>query len=251
MQQIIAMGGGGFTMEPGNQLLDAYVVQQVSKPRPRICFVPTASADNDNYVRRFYQTFCELDCRPSHLSLFQVPTQDLESFVMDHDAIYVGGGNTYNMLVLWRAWELDRIFRLALEEGVVLAGLSAGSVCWFEQCVTDSFTPPGSSTLHPLDCLGYLSGSHCPHYHGEPTRRPEYHRLISESKLGAGWAADDGAALHFVDGELRRVVSSRPAAAAYRVEPGDTEVTERVCDVQYLGETTSVGDNTRSRPQTR
>lgn len=235
MQQIIGMGGGGFTMEPDNLLLDEYVLSQTPAPNPKICFLPTAGADSAQYIQDFHQAFARFQCRPDHLSLFQVPTRDLESFVLDHDAIYVGGGNTFNMLVLWRAWGLDKILRKAYEASVVLAGLSAGSVCWFEQCVTDSFTPAGGADLAPLDCLGFLPGSHCPHYHGQPTRRPEYHRLVASGELGDGWAADDGAALHFIDGELSSIVSSRPEALAYRVERRGEGVVERVAEVRYLG----------------
>lgn len=235
MQQIIAMGGGGFTMEPDNPLLDAYVVEQTPAANPKVLFIPTASGDSRAYVEAFYEAFGRFECRPGHLALFRVPTRDLESFVLEHDAIYVGGGNTYCMLELWRAWELDRILRRALDQGVVLAGLSAGSVCWFEQCVTDSFAPPESPTLEPMDCLGFLPGSHCPHYHGEPTRRSEYHRLVAAGELADGWAADDGAALHFIDGELRSIVSSRPDAAVYRVERSGDAVVEARWDADYLG----------------
>jgi peptidase E len=140
------------------------------------------------------------------------PTRDLEAFVMEQDVIYVGGGSTRNLMVLWREWGLDKIFRKAYHAGKILGGVSAGMNCWFEQCVTDSI----SVNLDPLDCLGFLPGSCCPHYDGEPHRRPRYREMIEAGQLRAGYAADDGAALHFIDDGLHKVVASRPNARAYR-----------------------------------
>lgn len=231
MRQIIAMGGGGFSMEPDNPLLDRYILQQSGKRTPKVCFVPTASGDAEGYIQRFYAAFRQLDCEPSHLSLFKPPTYDLESFVLEKDVIYVGGGNTKNLLALWREWGLDRIMRKAWEEGVVLAGISAGSLCWFEEGVTDSF----GTRLDRIACLGLLPGSNCPHYDGEPERRPAYHRMLEEGRIGPGYAADDGVALHFVDRELREVVSSRPEARAYRLERVDGRAVETVLPTRYLG----------------
>jgi dipeptidase E len=210
MTQIIAMGGGGFSMEPDNPALDRYVLEQCGKPRPKVCFLPTASGDAEGYCLRFYTSFASLDCQPSNLSLFKPPTADLTSFLLEKDVVYVGGGNTRSMLALWREWGLDAILRQAWQNGVVLAGLSAGAICWFEQGVTDSI--PGE--LGPLACLGFLPGSCCPHYDGEPGRRPAYHRLVSEGRIAAGYGVDDGAALHFVGGRLHAVVSSRPDVTA-------------------------------------
>jgi len=156
MKQIIAMGGGGFSMEPDNLLLDRYVLAQVPKETPKICFIPTASGDADNYVERFYTAFRPLSCTPCHLSLFQPDFADLRSYVLEQDILYVGGGNTRNMLILWKEWGLDRILREAYERGAVLTGLSAGSICWFEEGVTDPLNGP----LYKLNGLGLLAGSH-------------------------------------------------------------------------------------------
>jgi dipeptidase E len=228
--QIIAMGGGGFSMEPENRLLDQYVLEQSGKSNPAICFIPP-SGEADDYIVRFYSAFTKLNCRPSHLSLFQPPTADLESFILEKDVVYVGGGNTRSMLAVWREWELDRILRLAWTEGVLLCGLSAGSICWFEQGVTDSI--PG--TLTALRCLGFLPGSNCPHYDGEVERRPSYQRLIREGLLQGGYAADYGVALHFIGVQLSRVVSSRPTAMAYQVRLESGNVVEEVQKPEYLG----------------
>ncbi len=227
--QIIAMGGGGFSMEPDNPLLDRYILEQSRTSNPSVCFVPP-SGEAADYVVRFYSAFVNLPCRPSHLSLFRPPTADLESFLLEKDVIYVGGGNTRSMLALWREWEVDRILRRAWTEGVVLCGLSAGSICWFEKGLTDSI--PG--LLTPLRCLGFLPGSNCPHYDGEAERRPSYHALIREGRLPTGYAGDDGVALHFIGSRLNRIVSSRPNAMAYRVSLESGNVVEEALKPDYL-----------------
>ncbi|MBF6634892.1 MAG: peptidase E [Planococcus sp. (in: Bacteria)] len=228
MRQIIAMGGGGFSMEPDNPLLDRYILKQANKPCPKICFIPTASGDADSYIGKFYDFFNQQNCVPSHLSLFKPPTRDLEQYVLDQDIIYVGGGNTKNLLVLWKEWGLDKMLRKAWEQGIVLAGLSAGSICWYEEGVTDSY----GDTLEPLQALGFLKGSHCPHYDGEADRRPAYRRFITQGILQAGIAADDGAAIHYIGQDIKRIVSSRPAAKAYRVNTDG----EEALAVEYLGQ---------------
>jgi len=237
-RQIIAMGGGGFSMEPDNPLLDDFVLSRARRPRPRLCFVPTPSGDSMSYLVRFYRTFADRDCRATDLTLFDAPamsrrpahTKDLVDFVAAQDVIYVGGGNTANALALWRAHGLDRAFRAAWENGTILSGLSAGMICWFRDSVTDSFGP--LAQLH--DGLGLLPFSACPHYDGEATRRPTYHRLVAAG-LAAGYAADDGAALCFDGEQLAEVVASRPNAAAYRVELTGDRVTETRLPARYLG----------------
>jgi peptidase E len=228
------MGGGGFSMEPENLLLDRFVLSLAAVPQPKVCFVGTASGDSQIYLDKFYAAFNTLPCTPVELSLFKPPTADLRSFVMERDVIYVGGGNTRNLLVLWREWGLDAILREAWLSGIVMAGISAGSICWFQQGLSDSVIP---GDLAPLDCLGFLSGSNCPHYDGEKERRPAYHRFICEGKLDAGYAADDGAALHFIGQGLNGVVSSRDAARGYSVRRAGTEVEEVALDTVRLGAT--------------
>src|SRR5436305_1995471 len=149
-EQIIALGGGGLSLAPEDLALASYVLEQSGQELPKVCFIPTASGDSDRDLRHFYESFCTLACQPRHLSLFAPPCEDLESFVLGQDVIYVGGGNTRNLLALWREWGLDQILRTAYQRGVVLAGVSAGSICWFEQGVTDSLTPPGSKRLSSI-----------------------------------------------------------------------------------------------------
>ena len=228
-EQIIAMGGGGFSMEPENLALDRYVLSHARSGDPIVCFVPTASGDSDTYIRKFYSSFGRLPCRPRHLSLFEIPTRDLRSYVSECDVIYVGGGNTRLLLLIWNELGLPDLLRQAAREGTILCGISAGANCWFDGSVTDSMgsvTDAWDGRLRAMGGLGFLSGSFCPHYDGEAHRRTEYHRLVLEGALPAGWAADDGCALHFVDRSLDKVVTSRPASRAYRVETKDGEVVE-------------------------
>ncbi len=241
LPQIIAMGGGGFSMEPDNPLLDRYVLAISRREQPSVCFLPTASGDADGSIKDFYAAFARFPCRPSHLSLFNPPRADLRAVLLAQDVIYVGGGNTRNLLVLWREWGLDRALREAWEAGVVLTGLSAGMICWFEHGVTDStpgLTGAAVDDLTALPGLGFLSGSSCPHYDSEPARRPVYHRLIADRVIGDGYAAEDGVALHFIEGELARVVSSRPGAQAYRVERHGEAAVETPLSSIYLRDST-------------
>jgi dipeptidase E len=222
------MGGGGFSMEPDNLRLDRYVLAQSGKPRPRVCFLGTASGDSVTYIERFLYAFRTLDCEPSYLAVFSGPVGDWRDFLLSKDVIYVGGGNTKNMLALWREWRLDKTMREAWEQGIVMAGVSAGSICWFEEGVTDSIPGP----LTPLRCLGFLKGSNCPHYDGEVNRRPSYQEMLTSNRIGPGLACDDGVALHYIGENLHRIISSRPNARAYRlaVEQGTVQETELIPD---------------------
>ena len=230
-RQIIAMGGGGFSMEPDNPLLDQYVIKQARRPNPSVCFFPHATDDAVRYVFNFYKAFTRLDARPTYLSLFTPPTADLESFIMDQDVIYVGGGNTKSMLALWREWGLDEMLKKAYQNGTILTGLSAGANCWFQECSTDSI--PGRLTV--LACLGIVEGSFCPHYDGEVNRRPTMHQMVREGKIKPGYASDDGAAVHFIDDQPSHAVSSRPFAKAYRVFRSGDQVQETAVEMHFLG----------------
>jgi len=200
---------GGFCL--GRRLDD--VVLELSGSR--VCFVPTASAHPETMLVSFYESFAGR-AEPTHVAFNPWPREDLREHVLAQNAIYVGGGNTANMLAVWRVHGFDVLLREAWERGALLCGWSAGVICWFEAGVTDSFGPE----LAPMDdLLGLLPGSACPHYDGEGQRRPVYRKLVDEG-FPAGYAADDGVALHFVGTELREVVSQREGALAYRVEPG-------------------------------
>jgi peptidase E len=228
--QIIAMGGGGFSMED-TPLLDQYVIAQARVAQPKVCFLAQASGESFDYTLKFYRAFAKLGCTPSDLSLFNLHTADIEGFLMEQDVIYVGGGNTKSLLALWREWELERILRQAGENGTVLAGISAGSICWFENPFSDSI--PGRFIR--LNGLGYLKGSCSPHYDGEAGRRPEFQRMIAAGDLLPGIAFDDSAAGHYIDGELKQIVSSRPNAKGYHVERDGDQARETVLATKYLG----------------
>lgn len=230
MRQIIALGGGGFSMEPDNLALDEYVIRQSGKAQPKVAFLAQASGESQDYTLRFYQAFSRLGCRANHLTLFACPPQDARALLLAQDVIYVGGGNTKSLLALWQAWELPAILREAYDRGIVLAGISAGANCWFEQGVTDSASP----TLDVLPCLGFLPGSFCPHYDGEAERRPTFHRLLVEGRIVPGFAADDGAAFHFIDGALHQVLTSRAAAHGYHLAQKEGRVVESVLPAVHL-----------------
>jgi peptidase E len=230
-RQIIAMGGGALPAELDNLLLVRYFLAQTRKRKPKVAFIGAAHGDSDAGRLRFYAGFSRFECRPTHLPLFARTPRDLESFVLEQDAIFVGGGNTKSLLAVWRDWGLDRHLRSAWERGVVLGGGSAGSICWFEHGVTDSIVGP----LTALPCLGFLPGSNCPHYDSEPLRRPTFRKLVAGGMLPDGVAADDGVALHYIDGRLARVVSNRPRAKGYRVTRAGKRAVERRLATRYLG----------------
>jgi peptidase E len=224
IRQIVAMGGGGFSHEPRNPRLDRYVLGLAGKRNPRVAFLATASGDAAGYVDRFYRAMRKLPCRPADIPLFRHPAAGPSpaSRILGQDVIYVGGGNTANLLAIWRLHGVDRLLREAWRRGTVLCGLSAGMICWFQSSVTDSFGP-----LRDLqDGLGLLPGSACPHYDGEARRRPTFHRLVGDGMLPAGLAADDGAAVHFVNRRILRCIASRPKAKVYRVERRHGQVVE-------------------------
>jgi dipeptidase E len=228
MSKIFVMGGGGFSMEPDNPLLDQYALSLTQKNKPKVCFLATASGDNQNLIQSFYTAFNKFDCTTAHLSLFNPSTRDIESFILNQDLIYVGGGNTKNLLSLWKEWNLDKILKQAHSQGTVLAGLSAGMICWFEQGVTDSF---GKDQLDVIPCLGFLSGSACPHFDGEVNRRPYYTQAVISRQVQEGLALDDGAGALFIDGKLQECVSSRPQARAFYIHT-DHETT---LPIRFLG----------------
>jgi peptidase E len=210
---ILAMGGNS----AGSPLED-FLLELAATSRPRICFIGTASADKPEYVETFYDAFRARSCEPTHLDLFGTP-EDPAAHVATQDVIYVGGGNTANMLAIWRVHGIDVALREAWKRGAVLGGWSAGANCWFEDSVTDSFGP-----LRELgDGLGLLVGSFCPHYDGEAERRPTYTRLVREGVLAPGYAADDDAAFHYEGTELREIVSQRDGARGYRVTAAGEE----------------------------
>ncbi len=222
------MGGGGFTMEPRNPALDHYLLTLVDKREPRLLFLPTASGDPAEQLHRFHATYDGKACTTTVLSLFRLheTAVSLHELLLEQDLIYVGGGSMRNMLAIWREHGLDDLLREAWKRGTVLAGLSAGAMCWFEGGITKSGGAPA-----PVKGLGLLPGSLSVHRDGEPDRLPVYRAAVRDGLLPPGWAADDGAGLLFEGDRLVRAVSSRAGAGAARVESDGSETELEVLEL--------------------
>jgi peptidase E len=225
---ILALGGKA--LEPA---VVRHALDWTGRPAPRVVHLPTATGDDPRMVMAFHEVLGDLGVPGRHVLLHGVPRADWRELVDAADAICVTGGNTANMLAVWRVHGMDAAVRAAHDRGAVLWGASAGMICWFECGVTDSFAP----TLQPLhDGLGLVHGSACPHYDGESQRRPTYERLVATGELPAGLAADDGVGLELVGGVLRGVVTAVDGATAYRVESdGAGGVRETVLDARRIG----------------
>ncbi len=221
---IFAMGGGGFTMEPANPLLDDFVLSLAGTKEPRILFLPTASGDTTAQMNAFRYRFADRTCVPEQLSLFRLreSRRSLHETILEQDIIYTGGGSMRNLLAIWQAHGLDRLLVDAWRRGTVLAGLSAGAMCWFEAGVTRSSGPP-----EPITGLGLLEGSLTVHADGEPERLPVWLAAVRDGILPGGWALDDGVGLLFRGRQMDRVVSSRPGASAQRVDSIAGELVRR------------------------
>jgi dipeptidase E len=211
-------------MEPDNLTLDRYILSlwRRSDREPRVCFIPTATGDSVDYIGRFYTAFEDLACQPTHLALTDSQTSDPAFAAQENDIFYVGGGNTRDMLAVWRSCGLDLALREAWQAGKILCGISAGAICWFEQAISDSVV---QGELHPLKCLGFLPGTGCPHY-DEPGRRETFHRCLASGEVSAGYGIDNSAALHFEGTKLVSLVVSRPTASAYQVTLNNGRVIE-------------------------
>ena len=231
--QIVALGGGGFSMEWGNPLLVDHVLELTGVPRPRVCFLPTASGDADHYVVRFYRAFPASRCEPSHISLFRRETGvgDPREHLLAQDLIYVGGGSLVSLLGTWRAHGIDVALHEAWRSGVVLCGGSAGSLCWFSHAVSGFHEGPPRR----LEGLGFLPWSNAVHYTDEPGRRSAFLEAVGAG-LPAGYGVADSAALHFIGTELAEVIASRPNANAHFVTAdGHGGARERELPVRLLG----------------
>jgi dipeptidase E len=213
-QRILAMGGVQLIPDSTDWPLLQFMLDLSGRQRPRICMLATAAGENADGLANYYATFARRS-EPTHLDLFGRTVGDIEGFLLSQDVIFVAGGNTANMLAIWRLHGVDKALKAAWEAGVVLAGWSAGANCWFESSVTDSFGP----NLDPLkDGLKFLDGSFCPHYDSESLRRPRYEELVGGGTLPDGFAADDGVGVLFEGRRLAEAVASLPGQHAYRVE---------------------------------
>jgi peptidase E len=212
--RILALGGASLLASSNDGALHQYLLDLTGLERPRICLIATASGDNHEYTAAFYAFFARR-AEASHLGLFDRRVDDIGAFLGAQDVIYVGGGNTANMLAIWRTHGVDRALKDAWESGVILAGASAGAVCWFEAGTTDSFGPEIGALR---DGMRFLKGSFCPHYDSESLRRPRYQELVGSGSLPDGYAADDSVGLLFAGRELAEVVAVLPETRAFRVE---------------------------------
>jgi dipeptidase E len=231
-RQIVAFGGGGFSMERDNTLLDDYVLSLTGKKRPRVCFLPTASGDADHYIVRFYRAFDSTRCEPSHVSLFRRDggAPDIHQHILSSDLVYVGGGSVISLLGAWRAHGLDTTLRLAWEQGTVMCGVSAGSLCWFDSALSAFHGAP-----QLVEGLGLLPHSNCVHFDCERDREGAFRQHLLDG-MCAGYAAEDGSALHFAGEKLAGVATSRPKAKAYRMRRTEAgRVERRALPATYLG----------------
>ena len=220
-KQIIAIGGGGFGRNPGDGVIEQYILDQTGKEQPNICFIPTATGDNEAYKVNYYSTFSKLDCNPIHLDFFK-RTPDLEQLIPQQDAIFVGGGNTKSMLAVWKDWNLDKLLKEAYEKGVVMSGVSAGANCWFERAVVDSW----EEDLRVIDCMGFIKGICCPHYDEEPQRRPAVKTFLEDGIIDSCYSVEGNCALHIKNDDEYLSVDFGKEKNAYIVSIDDGKVKE-------------------------
>jgi peptidase E len=231
---IMVVGGGAFGVDTDGGVLEDHWLALArgvrDRERPSVCGIATANGDDDAIIEHFHDVFGGR-ASVTHLALFDRTVEDIEAFLLAQDAIFVMGGNTASLLAVWAAHGVDRALRAAHEAGVLLAGRSAGGLCWFQGGTTDSFGP----RLAPLTGgLGLIEGSHCPHYDGEAERRSTYHALVGSGALPAGLAIDDDAAAIFDGPTLVEVVAAQPGRGAYRVERSSDGVVETPLPVRLL-----------------
>ena len=220
-KQIIAIGGGGFGRNPGDGVIEQYILDQTGKEKPNICFIQTATGDNEAYKVNYYSTFSKLDCNPIHLDFFK-RTPDLEQLIPQQDAIFVGGGNTKSMLAVWKDWNLDKLLKEAYEKGVVMSGVSAGANCWFERAVVDSW----EEDLRVIDCMGFIKGICCPHYDEEPQRRPAVKTFLENGIIDSCYSVEGNCALHIKNDDEYLSVDFGKEKNAYIVSIDDGKVKE-------------------------
>ena len=235
MRRKILIAGGGF----GTSFI-RYMAELTGKRRPRLCYLPTAVGDSPLSILTWFRNCAPLDVEASVQRSFIASAQQdrsWEDVLLSVDGIVASGGNTLNQQVIWKAHGIDAVLREAWDRSIVLGGASAGSLCWFEEGTTDS-RPKELSTVQ---CLGFLKGSHCPHYDAEPGRRPLYHELIRSGAMKPGYACDNDAGIYFEDNDVARVVSTRPGAKAYYVslvdgEPGAGGIVERTLEPEPIAD---------------
>jgi dipeptidase E len=210
-----------------------YIGGLTKKDRPKICFLPTASADNPYAIGYWYEMCVNLPVEPSVLRTFINSSPGQKSFeetLLSVDAILVGGGNTLNMIAIWKGQGIDTVLKKAYEKGIVLAGGSAGSLCWFNSGLSDS----RPQKLSIVECLGFINASHCPHYSSEETRRPLYLKYIQQGELPPGYACDNLAGMLFQNGQFVKAVTLDKTNRAYFVSFKNGKIEEQDLHAELL-----------------
>ena len=211
-KHIIAIGGGGFGRNVSSSLIEKYILSLSDKDFPRICFLPTATGDNDTYIVRFYSVFTRLKCIPTHIEMFK-RTINIKEHIMNQDVVFVGGGNTKSMLAVWNDWGMNNILEQAYNKGVIMSGVSAGAICWFTSGITDSW----DNQLKILPCLDFINGTCCPHYDEEPSRIPYVNKVLKDKKVSNCISIEGGTSMHFIDGVPFKNVSFKNNKNSYNV----------------------------------
>ena len=217
MKQIIAIGGGGFGREIKDLKIEKYIVDQSKARTPKICFIPTATGDDQVYIDTFYKAFDSLGCKTSHINFFK-RTINLKEHILDQDIIYVGGGNTKSMLAVWKEWQLDKILFEAYNNKIIMSGVSAGAICWFKKGITDSWKDNQAT----LDCLNFVDGVCCPHYDEEPERIPYVKEILVNKEISSCYAIEGYAALHLIDDKPKYNVSFKEDTSCHLVTLKDS-----------------------------
>lgn len=219
-KQIFVMGGGGFTRDHDLKL-EKYLISICDVTSPKIAFLPQASNESRDYIVKFYQSFLSLSAQPSWVSLFGRVEPYWKDHLLNQDIIYVGGGNTRSMLALWREWGVDEVLREAYNRGIVLAGLSAGMICWFKQGITDSVWPLGV-----IEGLNLIEASACPHFDTETERQNFYINSVAHQEVVPGYALYDDVGAHFIDGKFVKAVKTKPGKKAKFIDIDGVKILE-------------------------
>ncbi len=217
-KQIVAIGGAMAKSLSASRLLLSYVLSLPGKENPKLLHINTASGNRDSSALALYRMLAGcVPCEASELAFFDrtPPFKQMRDLVLSQDVIFANGGNTKSMLAVWRDYGLPEVLREAWEAGIIMSGSSAGGICWFEQCLTDSYDVEFTA----LDCMGFLPGSACPHFDGEKGRRETYHRMVLEGTLKPGIAIDERVAVHYVDHRIKSVITTAQGTGAYLVYP--------------------------------
>ena len=222
-RNVIAVGGGGFGRSLGDLRIEKYIVSTSNKKSPKVCFIPTASGDNNIYKLNFYRAFSKLNCITSHIDFFS-RTEDLRKNILNQDIIYVGGGNTKSMLAVWRDWDLDDILKQAYENGIIMSGVSAGAICWFESGITDSYY----EDLKILKCLGFIKGIACPHFDEEREREPFVNISIEEGLIDSCFCIEGNCALHVTNENKFRSINFAENKACYEIRKKNNKILKKI-----------------------